>query len=193
MLLKRRRAKGDPFSGLPCLSWAFEPQEGRKVGPAIQACSSRKRKAKAPKLCFPYQRCQIDTEAAFLPFRQECTSANAVGAAGVSARPHWDLLDSAATLEGSLGKKRSTPESPGVGGRLAGEARPMPQELGEGERLWKASTPTPASQHRPGSAVTQRGLAGGGWGAGGRRMSPWVGEKGGGDVFGVIAGGTKRP
>ena len=77
MLLRRRRAKGDPFSGLPCLSWAFEPQEGRKVGPAIQAWSSRKRKAKAPKLCFPYQRCQIDTEAAFLPFRQECTSANA--------------------------------------------------------------------------------------------------------------------
>lgn len=50
MLLRRWRAKGDPFSGLPGLSWAFEPQEGRKMGPAIQACSFRKRKVKAPKL-----------------------------------------------------------------------------------------------------------------------------------------------
>lgn len=73
-----------------------------------------------------------------------------MGVVGVSAGPHRDLLDRAATLEGSLGRKSRTPRAPEVG-RLSEAAGPVPQELGEGERLWKASTPTPASQHRPGS------------------------------------------
>lgn len=127
MLLRRWRAKGDPFSGLLCLSWAFEPQEGRKMSPAIRACSSRKRKVKAPKLCFPYQRCQIDTRSCFSPIRAGMHQCK---------RPElWEQrgclptsLGPPATLEGSLGRKHSTLESPGVG-RLSEEAGPVPQEL----------------------------------------------------------------
>lgn len=83
-------------SRLLCLSWAFEPQQGRRRSPGVQACFVQKKRGKSPhSCCSHYRRHQTEILEAALPHLGRNVSTPAHGGPGAGeafAGPLGELL-----------------------------------------------------------------------------------------------------